>query len=58
MENLVPCFDQAFLHDLSTLSSFFNFTLIRALSVAVLFHLDLIIINTAWSGPLGTKPLQ
>lgn len=58
MEHLAPCFDQAFLHDLSTLSSPFNFTVMRALSATGLFHLDFIITNTGWTSPLSTKPLQ
>lgn len=55
MQHLAPCFDRAFLHDLS-LSSPINFTVVRALSFAVSLHLDFGIINTGWIGLLGTKP--
>lgn len=36
----------------------FNFTVVSSFSVAVLFHLDFIIINTGWISPLSTKTLQ
>lgn len=58
IKHFAPCFDQAFLHDLSTSSSPLNFTVMRVHSGTGLFHLDFTITNTGWNDPLGTKPLQ